>query len=146
MPDDLPDSPTARRMITQAPRYLRFVRADVEPVAEDQCRARVEVQLPEWSSFVGMSNTVCSPLDTVRAAAEASLQALTKAIGPKEGLTLSGVEQVQAFGKSVVLVELMIPFEGESRAVVGVCYAGDNPTRAAALAVLNAANRSLGTG
>jgi hypothetical protein len=133
-------------MIAQAPRYLRFVRADVEPVNQDQCRARVEVQLPEWSSFVGLSDSVCTPLDTVRAAAEASLQALSKAIGPREGLALTGVEQVQAFGKSLVLVELMIPFQGESRAVVGVCLAGDNPTRAAALAVLNAANRSLGTG
>ena len=133
-------------MNAQAPRYLRFVRAEVEPVTEDQCRARVEVQLPEWSSFVGLSTTVCSPLDTVRAAAEAAVQALSKAIGPKEGLALSAVEQVQAFGKSLVLVELTVPMDGELRAVVGVCYAGDNPTRAAALAVLNAANRSLGTG
>jgi hypothetical protein len=133
-------------MIARPQRYVRFVRADVEPLTPDECRARVELQLPEWSSFVGFSGAVCSAPDTLRAAAEASLKALSQALGADEGIAVTGVEYMEIFGKGMVLVQISIPQDGDLRSVIGVCLAGDNPTRAAALAVLNAANRSLGSG
>jgi hypothetical protein len=133
-------------MIARPQRYVRFVRADVEPLTPDECRARVELQLPEWSNFVGFSGAVCSAPDTLRAAAEASLKALSQAMGTNEKVALTGVEYIDVFGKGMVLVQLSITQDDEVRSVVGVCLAGDNPTRAAALAVLNAANRSLGSG
>lgn len=106
-------------------------------------RIRVAVSL-EWGgeSFLGEASGERGDAIEIRTAAAATIAALEKAVGAPLNLRLIGVKQVRAFDAELAVVSLNR--EDDHQKLVGIVVVGDNPRRAAALAVLNALNRSLG--
>ena len=99
----------------------------------------------EVNEFVGDSEGLGSQAGELRCAAEACVMALSKAVKGEIKFELLGVKAVRAFDSNVVIVSMSIPDQNETHRLVG-CYLTDDadPTRGAALAVLNATNRILG--
>ena len=56
-------------------------------------------------------------------------------------MELEEVEMINALGEAAVVVRVAAERDGESRRLMGFSVAGDDPMRAAALAVLSATNR-----
>jgi hypothetical protein len=82
----------------------------------------------------------------LQATARAAAEALTQAVGGAHQLRVEGVETLDTFGRSAILVHLADQQRDRTQALMGFCVAGQDPARAAALAVLNAANRVLDVG
>ena len=78
-----------------------------------------------------------------RTSAAAALQALEQVLGEQLDIKLAGVKQVKAFDAELMVVALY-KSKGAPTRLVGSVSVGDNPRRAAAVAVLNALNRLLG--
>lgn len=124
---------------------LRFAEFALERLASGRCRARVVLDWQETDQFVGECEGLSSQAGELRCAAQACVFALTKAVRGEIKFELLGVKAVRAFDANVVIVSLAIPNQPERQRLVG-CYltADPDPSRGAALAVLNATNRILG--
>ena len=59
-------------------------------------------------------------------------------------MRVRGVQLVEAFAQTVVIVSLAVSKGARTQFLLGVTDGGDDPTKATALAVLNATNRFLG--
>jgi hypothetical protein len=125
---------------------VRFVRASLEVVAPDECLAQVQLDRGEEGSFVGKARGGRSSEEGLQAAAKAAAEALTQAVGGGHRLRVEGVEMLDTFGRPAILVYLADQQQDKTQALMGFCVAGQDPARAAALAVLNAANRVLDVG
>ncbi len=131
----------------------------VVPVRERHERVRLEdlqdMQLPDghwvgrvvvaWhpgSDFVGTAKGADSPEGQLRCAAEATAHALERATGNKVALQVLAVTAIEGFDTVLVVVS----FEALDlvERLVGSCLIKEQPSRAAALAVLHATNRRLG--
>ncbi|MGH7752949.1 MAG: hypothetical protein ACREN5_09045 [Gemmatimonadales bacterium] len=135
-------------MAARPGRKVKFVKAQVGRASERVCQAFVEVEHASGERFVGTAEGTASEPASLECTAEATLRALCQAVeGDERGFQLRGIETVRALGgKSLVVVELSVTHEGETRGLLGVAAVGSDPARAAALAVLSAANRFLGVG
>lgn len=133
-------------MPDRPPRYLKFVKAELQRLSPTRCLARVQLEHSGSASYVGTAVGGCPEVEGLRATAEAATAALMQAVGPDQTLEVFGVEEFVAFGQSVVLVHVGAKLPERSQALMGFCLAGADSTRAAALAVLDAANRVLGVG
>lgn len=124
---------------------LRFAEFTMERLASGRCQARVVLEWPESGEFVGECEGLASQAGELRCAAQACVFALSKAVRGEIRFELLGVKAVRAFDANVVIVSLAIPTQAETQRLVG-CYltADVDPSRGAALAVLNATNRILG--
>jgi len=128
------------------PRRVRFVRASLERLSQNQCLATVELERPEAGSYVGTATGGCPEVEGLRASARAAVDALMQAVGEQHRIEVHDVQVFDAFGHSAVLVHLAAQVQDRTQALMGFCVAGEDPTRAAALAVLNATNRVLDIG
>ena len=133
-------------MPERPPRRVKFVRASLELVAPDECLAQVELERGEVGSFLGKARGGRSSQEGLQATARAAADALTQAVGGGHQLRVHGVETLDTFGRPAILVHLADQQASRTQALMGFCVAGQDPTRAAALAVLNAANRVLDVG
>ncbi len=133
-------------MPDRPPRRVKFVRASLEQLAPNQCLATVELERPEQGTYVGTATGACPDIERLRASARAAADALMQAVGEQHLIEVHDVEVFDAFGQSAVLVHLAAQVQDRTQALMGFCVAGADPTRAAALAVLNAANRVLDVG
>lgn len=133
-------------MALRPPRKIKFVRASLETLAPDQCLAKVELERAEAGTFVGTATGGSPHIERLRASARATADALMQAMGEKHVLEVHGVELFDAFGKAAVLVHVAAQVRDRTQALMGFCVAGEDLTRAAALAVLNATNRLLDAG
>ena len=79
----------------------------------------------------------------LRLAALTTLRSLEAVLSGALRFHLVGIKTVRAFDADLVVV-LVRAENGSAGALVGSAIAGDNPERAATLAVLNATNRILG--
>ena len=130
------------------------------PVREPHERVRLEgfedMQLPDgqwvgrvvvaWhpgSDFVGTAKGADSPEGQLRCAAEATTHALERATRNKVTLQVLAVRAIAGFGTVLVVVSFEVLDLVER--LVGSCLIKEQPSRAAALAVLHATNRRLGT-
>lgn len=127
-------------------RRVRFVRASLELLPTHEFLARVQLQRDQGESVVGKATGGDSSAAGLEAAARAAAEALTQAVGGSHQLSVQGVETLEAFGREAILVHLADQQPHRTQALMGFCVAGNDPTRAAALAVLNAANRALDVG
>lgn len=127
------------------PDRLRFAEFTIERLPNGRCRARVVLSWQEVNEFVGESEGLGSQAGELRCAAEACVIALGKAVKGEIKFELLGVKAVRAFDSNVIIVSMAIPDQKETHRLVG-CFLTDDvdPTRGAALAVLNATNRILG--
>ena len=131
-------------MPSRSTRRVRFVQAELQRLSAVLCMARVELERPEAGGYVGTA--VGPEVEGLRAAAKAAADALMQAVGDDHVLEVQGVELLSAFGRPAVVVHVGARHQQRWQSLMGFCVAGQDPTRAAALAVLNAANRVLDVG
>lgn len=105
---------------------------------------RVRVGL-EWDGEVHYGEALgeAGELIELRTAAVASLNALERVRGEPLGIKLVGVKQIKAFDTEMMFVALYRSMPNPQR-LVGSVPTGNDPRRAAAVAVLNGLNRILG--
>jgi len=134
-------------MADRPPRTIRFIRADLDHIADDRCRAVVQIERPESGLFSGSAEGPVGPTDQLRAVARAAGDAVSEAF-KDDGVSVRvrGVLLVEAFGQTMVVVSVAAAAKGRTQTLLGVCDGGADASRAAALAVLNATNRFLGAG
>jgi len=127
------------------PDRLKFAEFQLDRLATGRCRARVVLSWQESTTWDGESEGLASLAGELRCAAEACVIALGKAVNSQVKFELLGVKAVRAFDANVVIVSLAIPDQHQTHRLVG-CYLTEDqdPTKGAALAVLNATNRILG--
>src|SRR4029077_1254400 len=128
-----------------AEQRLRFKDFEFQRLASGRCRAKVVLTWADGRQFQGESDGVISQAGELRCCAEATVRALERVVQPKMGFELLGVKAVRAFDAIVVIVSLSARQESRASRLVGAYLAETDPPRGAALAVLNATNRLLGT-
>lgn len=127
------------------PDRLRFSEFELKRLANGRCRARVVLGWQDGAEFVGESEGLTSQSGELRCAAEACVIALTRATSNELRFELLGVKAIRAFDSNVVIVSLSLPGGERPQRLIGCFLTEDaDPTRGAALAVLNATNRVLG--
>ena len=129
-------------MTNRPPRQVRFVLTRFEHLGRDRCAAHVELQ-GAAATYTGRAEGGCQDVGGLRAAAQATTDALQD-LGHQ--VTLEDVALIQALGEPAVVVRVLAHHDEEVRHLVGFSLAGDDPMRAAALAVLSATNRFLEIG
>ncbi len=132
-------------MVDGASPRLKFLNLEVQAPDDGAHTARVVLGMGPGESFTGIADCTEPDDDHLRCAALATIDALHHAMRPSDGrFDLIGVHAVKAFDAIVVIVALLVGREQSPRRLVGSYLAEDDPTRAAAIAVLNATNRFLG--
>lgn len=125
-------------------RRVRFL--GIERIPEDETHStRFRVAL-EWQGTVYAGDAVGERSDPIelRTAAAASLDAVSHVVGDDLSLRLTGVKEFRAFDTQLVAVSIHGAGPPIQR-FVGTVMETEGPARAAALAVLAALNRILGT-
>lgn len=135
-------TPSSPALPKERPKFARF---RLERLATGQCRARVSLAWRTRGEVTGEATAMTSASGELRCAALACLDALTRGV-PEPAFELLGVKAIRAFDANVVVVSLTARGESGGPRLVGSYLAGDNLPRAAALAVLNAANRIVTRG
>lgn len=133
-------------MPDRPPRRVRFVQAELQRLSPALCMARVELEQREAGGYVGSAVGACPDVEGLRATAKAAADALMQVLGDEHVLEVQSVELLTAFGQPAVVVHMGAKHQERWQSLMGFCVAGPDPTRAAALAVLHAANRVLDVG
>lgn len=123
---------------------LRFAEFRLERLPSGRCSASVLLTGPTGARYVGTADGLSSQAGELRCAAQACVSALTQSVQGELSFECLGVKAIRAFDATVVIVSLATRGEGAPRRVVGSVLTEEDPTRAAAVAVLNATNRLLG--
>jgi hypothetical protein len=124
---------------------LRFAEFELDRLPNGRCRARVVLTWKQTERFSGECEGLASQAGELRCAAQATVDALSEAVRGAMGFELLGVKAVRAFDANVVIVSLALPNESPGQRLVGCYLTPDaDPSKGAALAVLNATNRILG--
>jgi hypothetical protein len=123
---------------------LRFAEFRLNRLPSGRCTASVLLTGPGGARYEGGAEGLSSQAGELRCAAQACVSALTQSVQGELSFECLGVKAIRAFDATVVIVSLAARGEGVPQRVVGSVLTEDDPTRAAALAVLNATNRLLG--
>jgi len=123
---------------------LRFADYRLDRLPSGRCSSSVLLVGPDGARYQGSSEGLSSQAGELRCAAQACVSALTQSVQGELSFECLGVKAIRAFDATVVIVSLAARGEGVPKRVVGSVLTEDDPTRAAALAVLNATNRLLG--
>ena len=128
-------------------RRVRFVKAELEQLPNGHCRAFVELMRDSGEIYVGAAEGGSSESETLHSVAIATADAVRQVMGGiEDSLVIKGMVILKSFGKSAVVVSLSVRYESENGDLQGFCISRGDPSRAAALAVLNGTNRFLGLG
>ncbi len=122
---------------------VKFLGVQRIPLPEAHTRVRVSL---EWDGAerVGEETGETATALEMRTAAVAAVKAV-QGISPEDlHLRLIGVKQIRAFDQEITVVSLLRETNPAQR-LVGAVLTTEDPLRTAALAVLNALNRVLGT-
>ncbi len=115
----------------------------VKSTMERDGRVGVKVSL-EWHDAVFTGEAIGEKgMIELRTAATAALSALEALTGEDLGLRLIGIKPIRAFDQELMVASLYRPGTPPQR-LVGAVLATDDTHRSAAVAVLNAINRTLG--
>ena len=132
-------------MADRAPRAIRFVRAQIDPLPDDRCQALVQVERPGGGVSTGTAQGGTGQADELRSVARATADALSQAFEAEGAkVRVRGVQLVEAFAQTAVIVSMVATQGTRSESLLGICDGAGDFARAAALAVLNATNRFLG--
>jgi hypothetical protein len=130
---------------SRLPDRVKFTDFVLDRLPNGRCRAKVVLAWLDAEEYQGESEGLGSQAGELRCAAEACVHALDQAVKGELKFELLGVKAVRAFDSNVVIVSLAIPQESAGQRLVGCYLTPDaDPSRGAALAVLNATNRILG--
>ena len=126
---------------------LGFLSAEPEEIALGSVRTTVKLRGRGGQTVVGVAESTAKMSGELRSAALATVDAVCQAVGtPGSEVEFLGVRLVKAFEATVVIVALAVPQrDGAKRRLVGAYLADDDVVRGAAIAVLNATNRYLGS-
>lgn len=133
-------------MVKWVPRRVKFAGTEVRSSPKATAEV-VSVKLQRRRQFfVGRHKNGGSTVVTeeISHAAEATLDALRQVVGNDTTIALKTVGPVAALGQSFVLAVVDVTLQGRTHSLMGVCPLTLNPSRDAALAVLDATNRVLG--
>jgi hypothetical protein len=121
---------------------VRFLTA--ERILEPDHRIRVKVTL-EWNGETKTGEAIGDNGEYIelRTAALAAVNALEAVTGEDLGVRVVGVKQVRAFDSELMVVSMHRAAQNPQR-LVGAVPGGRDPRAAAAIAVLNGLNRTLG--
>ncbi len=125
---------------------LRFLSAELEEVDGGAVRGRVELEILGGRKVVGIAECAAASTGRMRCAALAMIDAICKRTGiPDSDIEFLGVRSINAFDGQVVIVAIAVPAGSRRQRLVGTCPAQEDLVTGAAMAVLNAANRYLGS-
>lgn len=124
-------------------RRVRFAAVEMEHARANSTSARVVLQW-EGESFQGEADGETGGAFEIRTSAQAALHALQRVLAGRLTFQLVGVKALRIFDHDLVAVLLHSP-EVPDRRLVGTSLVQDDIHRAAALAVLNATNRLVGS-
>jgi hypothetical protein len=132
-------------MVKWVQRRVRFAGTEVRSSPKAAAET-VSVKLQRrGQSYVGRhKNGSSAVIDEINHAAEATLEALRQVVGKDTAVAIKTVGPVAALGQSFVLAVVDVTIQGKTHSLMGVCPLSLNPSRDAALAVLDATNRVLG--
>jgi hypothetical protein len=108
-----------------------------------QMVAHVEVARRD-RTFHGASRDADTASGRVAAAARAALRALEQVAGGRAGFQLEALDRLRAFDRDVFVVTVRAISESDSPQLLGCAKVREDPSHAAAQAVLTAVNRWLG--
>lgn len=123
-------------------RRARFDRTERYEAPDRQVRIRVVLEW-EGTAYYGDAVGEKGQAIELRTAAAAALDALERMTGQTLAVRLVGVKQVRAFDAELTVVSLY-RVGTPSHKLLGSVLTGGDPQRSAAIAVLNALNRTLG--
>lgn len=123
---------------------LKFEDFTFERLPNGHCRAQVVLSWTDGRRFIGEAEGVISQAGELRCAAQAAVRALERAAQPDLAFDVLGVKAVRAFDATVVIVSLSARSADAVSRLVGSNLTQADPSRGAAVAVLNATNRLLG--
>lgn len=127
------------------PDRLRFSEFVLDRLPNGRCRSRVTLGWQDGAEFSGEAEGLASQSGELRCAADACVLALTRATSNELRFEVLGVKAIRAFDANVVIVSLSLPSGDRPQRLIGCFLTEDaDPTKGAALAVLNATNRILG--
>jgi hypothetical protein len=111
---------------------------------DDMGRVRVRVEL-EWcgETYQGEAIDESGYVIELRTAAVAALEAVSKTAQELKARVV-GAKEVRAFDHSLIVVAVATDDPGDGGSLVGAVLRGADPTRAAAMALLQSLNRVLG--
>lgn len=139
-------APAAGPPAPEKSRRVRLIAAKGAPTSGNEWEAEVTLQVGA-RRHAGIERGAMDPLSQISCAAKATLAALRQAVPRAPHLELKKVETFEAFESLGVIVAIRVTDGDQQSTLVGVCpNARNDPLRAAAVAVLNATNRHLGTG
>ncbi len=147
---ELPDK------VRQFHHRVRLEEFEVKQLSGGHCEGHVELAWNPDHRFVGTAKGEDSPAGRIRCAAEATAIALERATASALAIEPESQEKVgfdvidlitvkAAHEHDVVLVLVSMTVGDVVTRVAGSCLSGDQPSRAAVLAVLRATNRALST-
>jgi len=132
-------------MTAEGSRLIRFIRAEVKQLDDASCEATVELEHRGVGVFTATARGPSNEQDQLRAVARATSDALSDAYDAQGvRVRVVGVQPVDSLIQRTIMVTLAVSRGSDQRTLFGVAEAGDDPARAAALAVLGATNRFLG--
>jgi hypothetical protein len=121
---------------------VRFVGYQRSALPDNLLEVRVTLEWDGEAHSGAATGERGGPLE-LRTAASATLAAIAAFLPPDIGLRLAGVKQVRAFDTDLIVVSIF-RHPSANRSFVGAVVTGDDPARAASVAVLSALNRLLG--
>jgi hypothetical protein len=119
---------------------LRFDRAEVTEESDGQRRVTVTLTLGQLI-FQAAASAPAGGTDPLKAAAEATLEAVRVAGANKFTCSLADLDHVKALGKELIAVLVEIRFQGRDVQVFGSCQIAGNEIDCTVKAALNATNR-----
>ena len=120
------------------PDRLRFISAELDPADDTTVQVVLQAQAERYAG-----NAADSGDDTGRAAADATLAAVQKAIGRSIPLTVQHTQVVDGGEQAVCLAVIRAAFEAGEERLTGTCLVAGNIWEAASKATLDAINRRL---
>lgn len=125
---------------------LRFLSAELEEVDGGAMRARVELGIRGGRKVVGVAEGASASTGQMRCAALAMIDAICEGAGTSDSeIEFLGVRSIKAFDGQVVIVALAVRAGSGMQRLVGASLAQEDLVTGAAIAVLHAANRYLGS-
>ncbi|MFQ6046028.1 MAG: hypothetical protein ACE5PT_06680 [Gemmatimonadales bacterium] len=125
---------------------IKFVGVRVEPLEGGAFSVRVELEQRAGRTLIGSAEGSGGLSAQLESGARAAVDGLLRLTGAeRDAVRLLELKTVKVFNTPAVAVSLEADVEGGVQHMVGFCVMeSESPVRAAALAVLNGANRFLG--
>ncbi|MEP6731331.1 MAG: hypothetical protein ABJE10_11860 [bacterium] len=145
MPDNRSDNSAAAAASVGKQERLRFSSFALDRTPSGNVTCRVTLEFGQGEQVTGVVNGQASPAGDTRLGAEAAIRALETFTDRSITFELIGVKVVRAFDANVVITSLKQHGDAGPDRLLGCYLAEGDLVRGAALSVLNATNRVLGT-